>query len=127
MHYKSLSVPPHAVESTFIEAFPPDMSAIILFFQDLVSLCNFHNYDNLRHFAKKLDPRREGGDQRVSPSTTVSVTFFKTFFRQSASYPPTVCSLAWMLYDLVWHILSHSAIWWKWCKSNTSVECKFYI
>lgn len=36
------------------------------YLQDLVSLCNFHNYDNLRHFAKKLDPRREGGDQRVS-------------------------------------------------------------
>lgn len=43
------------------------MNELILLFQDLVSVCNFHNYDNLRHFAKKLDPRREGGDQRVSP------------------------------------------------------------
>lgn len=39
---------------------------VLKYLQDLVSLCNFHNYDNLRHFAKKLDPRREGGDQRVS-------------------------------------------------------------
>uniref|UniRef100_A0AAR2J1U6 glutaminase n=1 Tax=Pygocentrus nattereri TaxID=42514 RepID=A0AAR2J1U6_PYGNA len=37
----------------------------IQFCTDLVQLCNFHNYDNLRHFAKKLDPRREGGDERV--------------------------------------------------------------
>ncbi|XP_056650111.1 glutaminase kidney isoform, mitochondrial isoform X5 [Monodelphis domestica] len=42
----------------------------IHFCHDLVSLCNFHNYDNLRHFAKKLDPRREGGDQRLGPFFT---------------------------------------------------------
>ncbi|XP_038160003.1 glutaminase kidney isoform, mitochondrial isoform X1 [Cyprinodon tularosa] len=37
----------------------------IQFCTDLVELFNFHNYDNLRHFAKKHDPRKEGGDQRV--------------------------------------------------------------
>ncbi|XP_060677125.1 glutaminase liver isoform, mitochondrial-like [Hemiscyllium ocellatum] len=43
------------------------------FCQELVSLFNFHNYDNLRHFARKLDPRRNGSE--VKEESVVNLLF----------------------------------------------------
>ena len=40
-------------------------------FQELVRLFNFHHYDNLKHTAKKLDPRVRPSDAEGEHVTTL--------------------------------------------------------
>ncbi|XP_006796580.1 glutaminase kidney isoform, mitochondrial-like [Neolamprologus brichardi] len=47
----------------------------IHFCQDLVSYFNFHNYDNLRHFTKKHDPRRRLDDDDDPNKSVVNLMF----------------------------------------------------
>ena len=44
----------------------PLLSSRLPIYQELVKMFNFHNYDNLKHTVKKLDPRKRKVDNEAN-------------------------------------------------------------